>query len=137
MSSWMDVDLTTVPADNEVLPEGRKFVFELLEGAKPASFDPDRINFSAKVVDGEFAGRVVYASYPNPEKVGQWVKGVFIRMTHALGEPIGDGEHPVDYLNRMAGHHFVAPVKHRQVQQDGVDTIKGEINIGNVSAYRG
>jgi hypothetical protein len=136
MSSWMEVDLTTVPTDNEVLPENQYFNFELLAGAKPSRFDPDRIECAAKVIDGEFAGRVKYFSYPDPAKVGDWVRGVFIRATRAFGVEIEKGETPVEYLNRVAGAHFSAPVKHRIVDSDGVDSTKDEIKIGNIKAVK-
>ena len=132
----MEVDLTTIPTDNEVLPENQYYNFELLPGAKPSRYDADRIECAAKVVDGEFAGRVKYFSYPDPNKVGDWVRGVFIRMTHAIGVEIEEGEHPVDYLNRVAGGKFSAPVKHRVVDSDGVDTTKDEIKIGNIRATK-
>lgn len=135
MSSWLEVDLTQIPTDNEVLPEGTYYDFELLAGAKPSRFDPDRIECAAKVVNGEFAGRIKYFSYPSPEKQ-PWVRGVFVRMTHALGTDIEEGEHPVDYLNRVAGAQFSAPVKHRQVDVDGMETTKDEVKIGNVRAVR-
>lgn len=136
LSSWMEVDLTTIPTDNATLPENVYYNFELLPGAKASRYDADRIECAAKVIDGEFAGKVKYFSYPDPNKVGDWVRGVFVRMTHALGSEIEEGEHPVDYLNRVAGHQFSASVKHRPVDTDGVTTIKDEIKIGNVRAIR-
>jgi len=132
----MEVDLTTVSTDNEVLPEGVYYDFELLPGAKPSRWDADRIECAAKVINGEFAGKVKYFSYPDPKKVGEWVRGVFIRLTHAVGIEIQENEHPVDYLNRIAGSKFSAPVKHRVVDADGVDTTKDEIKIGNIRAIR-
>ncbi len=135
-TSWSEVDLTTVTTDNNVLPEGQDFEFELLPGARFSKYDPDRVEAAAKVATGEFAGRVKYFSYPDPKKVGEWVRGVFVRMTHAIGEEIEPGESPVDYLNRVAGGHFRAQVKHRLVAQDGVDITKDEIKIGNVKPVR-
>ncbi|CAN5950563.1 unnamed protein product [Sphagnum jensenii] len=136
MSSWAEVDLTTVTTDNSVLPENQDFEFELLPGARFSKYDPDRVEAAAKVANGEFAGRIKYFSYPDPNKVGEWVRGVFIRMTHALGSEIEPGESPVDYLNRMAGAHFVTKMKHRMVEVDGVSTTKDDIKIGNVKAVR-
>lgn len=135
MSSWLDVDLTTIPTDNEVLPENVYYKFELLPGAKASRFNPDRIECAAKVADGEFLGRVQYFSYPSPEEQ-PWVRGVFVRFTHAVGEEIAQEEEPIDYLNRVAGSIFEAPVKHRVVNQDGMETTKAEIKIGNIRAAR-
>jgi len=136
MSSWAEVDLTTVTTDNSVLPENQDFEFELHPGARFSKYDPDRVEAAAKVVKGEFAGRIKYFSYPDPNKVGDWVRGVFIRMTHALGSEIEPGESPVEYLNRMAGAHFVTKMKHRIIEVDGVSTTKDDIKIGNVKAVR-
>lgn len=135
MSAWLDVDLTTVPTDNAVLPEGQYFNFELLAGAKESKFKADRIECAAKVVGGEFDGQVKYFSYPPPAEQ-PWVRGVFVRLTHALGVEIESGEEPVAYLNRVAGGQFSASVKHRVVDQDGMDTTKDEIKIGNIRAVR-
>lgn len=135
MSSWSEIDLTAVPTDLDVLPEGQEFTFELLPGARYGKFDPNRIEAAAKVVEGEFSGRVSYFSYPDPEKQ-EWSKGVFVRMTRALGEEINTGEDPVDYLHRVAGGKFLSKVKHRAYSTDGVDGVKAELAIGNVKPVR-
>lgn len=135
MSSWNEIDLTAVPTDQDVLPEGQEFTFELLPGARYGKFDPNRIEAAAKVVGGEFEGRVKYFSYPDPEKQS-WSQGVFVRMTRALGEDIEQGEDPVEYLNRVAGGKFLSKIKHRAYSSDGVDGVKDEIAIGNVKPVR-
>lgn len=135
MSSWNEIDLTAVPTDQDVLPEGVEFTFELLQGARYGKFDANRIEAAAKVVDGEFAGKVSYFSYPDPEKQ-PWSSGVFVRMTRALGEDINEGEDPVAYLHRVAGGKFLSKVKHRPYSSDGVDGVKAELAIGNVKPVR-
>jgi hypothetical protein len=59
---------------------------------------------------------------------------MFARLAKAIGIAINPHESPVDYLNRAAeaGGSFSAPVKHRSVDQDGVETVKAEINIMKV-----
>lgn len=136
MASWSEVDLSNVATDNNVLPEGQYYTFELLPGARPNKYDEGKIDAAAKVISGEFEGRVKYFSYPNPEKVGNWVFGVFTRMSHALGVEIEENEKPEVYLNRVAGGVFMAPVKHRTYEQEGETITKDEIRIGNVKAFR-
>jgi|SRR5882672_4383432 len=134
--AWEDVDLSEVRPDNEVLPEEQEFVFELLKGAKLSKFYPDKIEVAARVAEGEFKGKISYFSYPSPEEQ-PWVLGVFKRMEIALGTPQEKGEHPVDYLNRVAGSFFISKIKHRVVQAGGDDVTKAEVKIGNVKKYKG
>lgn len=133
--SWEDIDLTSVSTDNDLLPEGQDYVWELLPGAKFSRLDLERVEAAAKVASGEFSGRVKYFSYPDPKKQS-WSAGVFVRMVQSLKIPLEDGEGPVDYLNRVAGNHFIAPVKHRQISYEGADSTKDEIKITNVKAVR-
>lgn len=133
--SWEEIDLTSVSTDNDLLPEDTDYVWELLPGAKFGKFDAGRVEAAGKVASGEFAGRVKYFSYPDPKKQS-WSAGVFVRLTKALKIDIEDGEGPVDYLNRVAGNHFIAPVKHRLITYEGADTTKDEIKITNVKAVR-
>lgn len=135
MSVWNEIDLTAISTEPIVLPENQEFTFELLPGARYSKYDPNRVEASAKVAGGEFANQVKYFSYPDPAKY-DWSAGVFVRMTHALGEEIAEGEDPVDYLNRNAGKQFVSRVKHRTFSSDGVDGTKDEVAIGNVKPVR-
>lgn len=134
-SSWTEVDLSTIPTDNAIVPEG-KYAFELLPGARYSKWDEGRIEFAGKMVGGEFPGKVVYSSYPNPEKVGDWVKGVFVRMSHASGVEIEEMEDPVAYLNRIAGAQFAAKVLHRTYDKDGESITKEDLRIGSISAVK-
>lgn len=134
-SSWSEVDLTTIPTDNDIIPEG-KYEFELLPGARFSKWDADRIEAAAKVASGEFAGRVQYFNYPDPAKVGEWVRGVFVRMTRAAGKEIAEGESPIEYLNRVAGAHFAASVIHRTFDKEGESVTKSDLKIGSVSPVR-
>jgi hypothetical protein len=134
--SWGDINLSELTTEQKTLPEETDFNFELLPGAKFNPWKPSRIDAGAKVIDGEHEGQRIYFSYPDPVE-NSWVTGVFARMIKALGVPATDGEDPISYLNRAAGAKFVSKVKHRKVDTDGVETVKVEIKIGNVKAYRG
>jgi len=137
MSSWTEVDLANVGADTDLLPEG-KYTFELLPGARYDKWDPERIKVAAKTVGGEFPGRVKYFDYPSPAKVGEWVRGVFIRLTRAAGVEIESGQDPVDYLNQesVVGANFTAKVYHRVFDKEGESQTKDDIKIGSILPVR-
>jgi hypothetical protein len=115
--SWQEIDLTGVSTDMEMVPEGM-YVFSLLAGAKPGKFDPEKIELGAKIAEGEYAGRVVYFSYGNPDKVPAMI-GAFKRLEIALarstGVSIQEGEQPVSYLNneQVVNGKFLGTVRHR------------------------
>ena len=130
--SWSEVDLQGVSAEMELLPEG-KYVFALLSGAKYSQWTPNKIEVGAKVVEGGLAGRVIYFSYGDPEKVPNMV-GAFKRFEIALakntGVAIETGQDPVEYLNLVVGGQFVADVKHRTfTTSEGESKTKAEIAI--------
>lgn len=134
--SWGDVDLSTVATDLEVLPES--ILNFVVVSAKPNKFDAEKVDVLAKVFDGELKGRTTFFSYPDPAKQ-DWSPGVFARLAKSMGIPIEKGEMPVAYINRAAsaGGKFTAPIKHRLVEVDGLETTKSEVNIMKVKAYRG
>lgn len=134
--SWGEIDLSTTPSDNEILPEAvLNFV---VTGAKNNKFDAEKVDVFAKVFDGEFKGRPTIFSYPDPAKQ-DWSPGVFARLAKSMGIPIEKGETPVAYIARAAkeGGKFTAPVKHRKVEFDGLEDTKSEINIMKVKSFRG
>jgi hypothetical protein len=134
-TGWAEVDLSTVPTDLDTLPIG-KYEFELLPGARYSKWDPQRVEFAGKIVGGEFPGKVLYSSYPDPAKVGDWVKGVFVRMSRAAGIEIESNEDPVEYLNRITGTHFMAKVEHRERDKDGENVTVADLKIGSVAPVR-
>lgn len=135
--SWGDIDLSTTPSDNEILPESDSMNF-IVTGAKVNKFDPEKVDVFAKVYDGEFKGRPTIFSYPDPAKF-DWSAGVFVRLAKSMGFPVNKGEKPVDYITRAATEKgkFTAPVKHRTVTYDGLETTKSEVSIMKVKSYRG
>lgn len=135
--SWGEIDLSTTPSDNEILPESDSLNF-VVTGGKANKFDAEKVDVFAKVVDGEFKGRSTIFSYPDPAKQ-EWSAGVFVRLAKSMGIPINKGETPVDYITRAAAEkgRFTAPVKHRTVTYDGLETTKSEVAIMKVKAYRG
>ena len=135
--SWTEVDLANVSAEMELIPEGT-YVFSLLPGAKTNQWNPNKIEVGAKIVDGEYAGRVTYLSYGDPDKVPAMI-GAMKRLEIALAKNTGvaaeEGQGIVDYLNLVAGGKFVAPVKHRLIpaKEEGEEpTPRAEIAVFKV-----
>lgn len=129
--SWTDIDLANVSTAPEIIPEskdGEAYTFQLLPGAKRASFDPEAISVRAAIAEGEFAGRQLFFTYPNPA-VRTWSPRAFKILVESLGEDLTPGEHPVEYLNRVAGLRFSAPVKHRK---DDTDTTRVDVQLFKV-----
>lgn len=126
--SWAEVDLTQISTAITPVAEG-EHVFELLPGAKYSDFDPARVEAQAAIVDGEFQGRKMFFSYPDPAKQ-EWSPRVFKRLVESLGQDIESGENPVSYLNRSAGLRFKAPVTHRKGEEGA--PVKADLNIFKV-----
>lgn len=130
--SW-NVKWDEVSAQDAIIPAG-KYTLELSPGAK---FDEKgSLKASAAVVnDGEFAGKRVFFSYPNPDGVSgagksfAWSKTAFKRLITAIGEDPTDGEAEDAYLNRVAGSRFTGQIRHRE--QEGYPT-QAELNLFNV-----
>lgn len=133
--SWNEIDLQGVSADMELIPEG-KYLFSLLSGAKYSQWNPNKIEVGAKIDEGEFAGRVVYFSYGDPEKVPAMV-GAFKRLEIALskntGTAIETGQDPVEYLNSVTGGKFISDIKHRTyTNNEGETNTKAELAVFKV-----
>jgi hypothetical protein len=113
--SWQNIDLSKVSTQPEVIPDG-VYTLELNPGSKLN--DKESVLVSASISqDGEFTGRKVYFSYPDPESVSSkgtvnsWSAVAFKRLEQAIGVDMNEGELPVDYLNRVAGNKFQAPIQ--------------------------
>jgi hypothetical protein len=112
--SWQNIDLKNVSTEIKAIPDAT-YTLEINPGTKKN--ERDTVLVSATVAqDGEFTGRKVYFSYPDPEsvsaggKIYSWSAVAFMRLVQALGVDLNDGEEPEAYLNRVAGSRFQAPV---------------------------
>jgi hypothetical protein len=134
--SWTDVDLIHISTEVEPLPE-QTFHFKLV-GAKQNPFDPNKIDFTAEVTDGEFARRKAFGSYPDPVKQ-PWAPKALKRLVDALKVPMEEGEthDPIAYLNRAAsvGATFTSAIKNRTYTNatTGEAKTKSEVDIAKVS----
>jgi hypothetical protein len=135
--SWNNIDLSKISLDVELVPEGT-YTFELSPGAKLTEWGA--LSCAGRIVnDGEFTGKTVFFSYPDPEGTSKdgkpmaWSATAFKRLTQALGEDVLDGEDKVTYLNRVAGSRFLMPIKHT-VPTEEYPTKKVNALIFNVKA---
>lgn len=116
--SWQSIDLTKISPDPEIIP-AKAYTFELNTGSRYDERDPGRIVTSATIVnDGEFTGRRVGFSYPDPEgfsasgKKQDWSAKMLVRLLNACGYTLQEGEDPVTALNNAAGSRFTAKITH-------------------------
>ena len=124
MSQWANIDLTTIPTGLELLPKG-EYTFAILPGSKFNDKDSGRVDFSLSVVGGEFVGKRIYSSFPNPDSF-PWSATAFKRLVEAVGTDVEAGENPVSYLNRVANLHVNYPVEHKTDSQ-GVE--RANVNL--------
>jgi hypothetical protein len=122
--SWENIDLTNVPTGMEILPKGT-YTFSVLPGAKFSEKSAGRVEFQLAVAAGEFAGKKIFTSYPNPDEY-PWSPAVFKRLTVAIGTDVEAGENPVTYLNRVANLHVDFEVKHRT---DSTGVERADVNL--------
>jgi hypothetical protein len=135
LSTWQDMDLSTVVADNSLLPE-RDYNFTL-DGAKYNQWNPQKIDVSAKVADGEFVGRKVFFSYPEPNKF-EWSPNVLRRLLDILGVEPEANEGAVDALNRGVGGSFSSVVTHKTItnHDTGEESKRANLDIFKVKAAK-
>ena len=132
--SWVEVDLHGMADEMERIPEG-EYVFALLAGARYGKFDQGKIELAGKIVDGEYAGRVIYFSYPDPAKQ-DWSPAALKRLESCLvkaGAPAAEeGQDPVSYLSQedVVGAQFKALVFHRDyTDSNGEEQKRTEIRL--------
>ena len=132
--SWKNVNMVDVKTDLDIIPVAR-YTFELLPGAKYSENVPGRIEVSAAIVNGgEFTGRKVFFSYPDPV-AKEWSPKVLKRLMNSIGIDPAYEEDPVAYLNRVAHSHFSMPMKHSQQvnEETGTSITRSNGDIFNVS----
>lgn len=93
------------------VPAGKGYVFQLQPGASYRENPYNKIqelNVRFDVTEGEFAGRPVFVSYPDPSalnKAGKpmsWSAQALKKLEVSLGTDSLPGEDPATYLNRVA-----------------------------------
>lgn len=132
--SWTNINFKEVnPATVDVIAEG---IYKLQLNAGAKYNDSQSILASATIAqDGEFTGKRLLFSYPDPEstsrdgKVQDWSKIAFKRLEVAMGVDMEEGEDPVTYLNRAAGNYFSGKVV---VKADANGTPRSNLQLLNV-----
>lgn len=118
--SW-NIKWAEVSTQDAIIPVGT-YTLELAPGSK--FNEQGALKASATIVnDGEFTGKRVFFSYPNPEgsssegKSFAWSKTAFKRLIAALGVEPEDGESEDAYLNRAAGNRFRGSITHSKATE--------------------
>jgi hypothetical protein len=131
--SWADVDLSKVSVTLEPVAIG-EYVFEVL-GAKPKDENNDRTEVVTSIVEGPFAGRKMYLSFPAPADF-DWSERIMKRFLIALGieEQVQPGQHPAEVIQEHGrGLRFTASVKDGKVSEK-YPVPRREVNIFNIKA---
>lgn len=115
---WESVTLADTKIERPApVPAGRAYVFTVQPGAS-YRVNPynniQELNVRFDVSEGEFAGRPVFVSYPDPTAVGKpkedgtpgkpmtWSAQALKKLEIALGQDAFPGEDTASYLNRVA-----------------------------------
>ena len=133
MSNWETVLVKDIEL-NKPLPEGA-YTFAVL-GAKLNDRDPNRLDVTLAVTEGDQRGRRVFLDYPDPNRFA-WVTKTIKLLEKAMGIDALPGENALTFLNRAAseGAKITAPVQHRQyTANDGTEKTAVEINRWQVGA---
>jgi hypothetical protein len=132
---WTNFNLKDINPNLEAIPV-KEYTWELLPGTKYD--EKNRVIAQAAIVnDGEFTGRRITFSYPDPEtfdskgKKNDWAGKMLKRLENAIGIESEDQEDVVFYLNRVAGNRFSAKVKLGKTSED-YPTPRTELDIFNV-----
>ncbi len=106
--TWQQINLKEVnPSDLNLVADG-VYSFNLNPGAQYNDFGG--IFLSATITsDGEFKGKRVSFSYPNPDEYN-WAGPALKRLFVVTGNDVEDNEDPVAALNRIAGATFSAKI---------------------------
>lgn len=110
---FVDVKLSDVELDKPSPVTKGEYTFQLAPGAAyriNQYTGVEELNVSASVAsEGDFQGRRVFWSYPDPTAIGKksgkpmsWSAQALKKFELALGEDSLPGEDPATYLNRVA-----------------------------------
>lgn len=114
--SWQNIDMSNVPTGRELLPKG-DYTVEVLSGAAAGKFDSNAVEVPLAVSGGEFSGRRLFMSFPDPDKY-DWSPTAVARVAQAIGVEFAEGEGPIAYFNRVQGMHFVLTVSQKNDKND-------------------
>lgn len=137
--SWQEIDLASITDEMDTIPNGQ-YVFELITGTKYGKFDPNKLEVPAKIAEGEFKGRIVYLSYPDPAKKS-WSPAAVKRLEMALvkdgAAAISDNQDPTVFFNQddVVGHKFISVYETREYTgNDGEQKKASDVKLFKVRA---
>lgn len=127
------------------IPAGT-YTFSLLPGAEYRTnkfTGIEELNLSFAVTDGDYAGRRVFQSYPDPTAIAKksgkpmtWSQQALKKLQVVIGIDPNPGETPADYFNRAAltgNARFTGVMAPGNYIPDGATEPKIEFNIFQVS----
>lgn len=140
--AFIDVKLADIELEKpEALPAGN-YVFTLLPGAlyRTNKFtNAEELNVSFAVADGDYTGRRIFQSYPDPTSISKksgkpntWSAQALKVLEIALGEESLPGEDPATWLNRVAtsgNTRFAATMAQGKYIPTGQTEARVEFNI--------
>lgn len=110
--AWTDVNYEEVTTGRSLLPIG-DYTFMLVSASR-GRFDVEVVDMRVSVATpGPYQGETLFHKYPNPEKADKrqsasspnnWVNKAFKLFLNAVkpyGFLMAQGEHPVDFINRI------------------------------------
>lgn len=135
--SWENVDLRDVKPGWDTVAEG-DYTYIILPGTKLGQYGDLQVPVSI-VSEGEFNGRRLFLSYPDPTgdpvKFGWSSKALkCLEVAIGLEQDVDAGETKVEWLNRAgaAFAKFASPVTHRKKTNKAGE----EITVADVSLFK-
>ncbi len=115
---WENLDLGEIASNDKAPqaappPEGT-YICRLL-GVKNSQFVAGRYDFDFVIDEGQYKGRRVFPTLPEPDGPGHWAAKAAARFLYkVLGGDQQEGETPIAALSRMAAGQpkFTAPLVH-------------------------
>lgn len=110
--SWQNINLKEINASDLNLVADGVYVFQLNPGAQ---YNPNGSIFLSATIqsDGEFKGKRVPFSYPNPEEYN-WSAPALKRLAVVTGHDVEENEDPVSFLNRISGSLFTGKIVNKE-----------------------
>jgi hypothetical protein len=96
---WEQVDFTNLDTSPQPIPTGEYTV--AIQGAAYNDRDPNRIDVTGVILEGDSAGRKLFFNYPDPQvPKTAWSQKAFKILLSSLGAESLPGEDAVELLNR-------------------------------------
>ena len=136
--SWENLDLGAIASTvkNPPPPPVETYTFRLL-GVKRNQFDPEKIDFDLVIDEGQYKGRRVFPTLPDPSKYTWAANAAAHLLITVFGETQQNGESPLDAFARVAATQprLTAPLVHDEwTGKDGTQKVKANIQFFQATA---